>query len=70
MQLSYLTQDTPHGFWNYFIQSFYPALIVTTPAGKAMLGEFGWFCAAAYVIQGVIFWYFRDRLPKLRAEDL
>ncbi|MEN6611803.1 MAG: CPBP family intramembrane glutamic endopeptidase [Methanoregulaceae archaeon] len=59
-----------HGFWNYFIQSFYPALTVTTDAGQAMLGEFGWFCAAAYVILALVFWHFRDRLPKLPAENV
>ncbi|AGB02591.1 CPBP family intramembrane glutamic endopeptidase [Methanoregula formicica] len=59
-----------HGFWNYFIQVFYPSLTVTTPAGSMMLGEFGWFVAIFYVLLALIFWHFRDRLPKLPAEGL
>jgi len=54
-----------HGFWNYFIQQFYPALTVTTPGGTMMLGEFGWFVALVYVVLALIFWHFRTRLPKL-----
>jgi len=54
-----------HGFWNYFIQQFYPALTVTTPAGTTMLGEFGWFVAVVYVLLALLFWHFRDRLPAL-----
>ncbi len=52
-----------HGFWNFFIQQFYPLLTTPTGAGSMMLGEFGWFVALAYVALAVIFWYFRDRLP-------
>jgi membrane protease YdiL (CAAX protease family) len=52
-----------HGFWNNFIQQFYPALTVATPAGNMMLGEFGWFGAAAYVALAAVFWSFRNRLP-------
>jgi membrane protease YdiL (CAAX protease family) len=59
-----------HGFWNYFIQQFYPTLTVTTPAGTMMLGEFGWFVAVIYVLLALLFWYFRDRLPKLPAEGV
>ncbi|OPY35358.1 MAG: CAAX amino terminal protease self- immunity [Methanoregula sp. PtaU1.Bin051] len=59
-----------HGFWNYFIQHFYPDLTVTTEAGQMMLGEFGWFVAAFYVVLAVVFWHFRDRLPKLPAEEV
>lgn len=59
-----------HGIWNYFIQVFYPALTVTTPAGSEMLGEFGWFVAIVYVVLALVFWHFRDRLPKLPAEEL
>lgn len=61
-----------HGFWNYFIQHFYPALTKTTDAGGMMLGEFGWFVAVFYVILALIFWHFRDRLPKVsdKAIDL
>jgi hypothetical protein len=54
-----------HGFWNYFIQQFYPALTIMTPTGNTMLGEFGWFGAFVYVVLALIFWYFRDRLLKL-----
>jgi membrane protease YdiL (CAAX protease family) len=54
-----------HGFWNYFIQQFYPALTVTTPEGNMMLGEFGWFVALVYVVLALVFWHFRDRLPSL-----
>ena len=53
-----------HGFWNFFIQQFYPLLTTTTEAGNRMLGEFGWFVALAYVVLAVIFWHFRDRLPR------
>jgi len=59
-----------HGFWNYFIQMFYPALTRTTDAGQMMLGEFGWFVAVFYIALALIFWHFRDRLPKLPAESL
>jgi len=59
-----------HGFWNYFIQVFYPALTVTTPAEDMMLGEFGWFVAVFYVALALVFWHFRDRLPKLPAENV
>ena len=56
-----------HGFWNYFIQSFYPALTVKTDAGNTMLGEFGWFVAIMYVALALVFWHFRNRLPDLPA---
>jgi membrane protease YdiL (CAAX protease family) len=59
-----------HGFWNYFIQVFYPALTTTTDAGQMMLGEFGWFVALFYVVLALVFWHFRDRLPKLPAEGV
>ncbi|MDO8873247.1 MAG: type II CAAX endopeptidase family protein [Methanoregula sp.] len=59
-----------HGFWNYFIQQFYPALTATTDAGQTMLGEFGWFVAVFYVALALVFWYFRDRLPKLPSEGV
>jgi membrane protease YdiL (CAAX protease family) len=52
-----------HGFWNFFIQQFYPLLTTPTDAGSMMLGEFGWFVALAYVVLAVVFWQFRDRLP-------
>lgn len=59
-----------HGFWNYFIQQFYPLLTTTTESGQAMLGEFGWFCAVFYVALALVFWHFRDRLPKLPADGV
>lgn len=59
-----------HGFWNYFIQQFYPALTMTTEAGQMMLGEFGWFVAVFYVALALVFWHFRDRLPELPAENV
>lgn len=59
-----------HGFWNYFIQVFYPALTVTTPAGTMMLGEFGWFVAVFYLALALVFWHYRDRLPKMPADGL
>jgi membrane protease YdiL (CAAX protease family) len=52
-----------HGFWNYFIQQFYPLMTVKTPAGDKMLGEFGWFVAIIYVVLALGFWRFRNRLP-------
>jgi membrane protease YdiL (CAAX protease family) len=59
-----------HGFWNCFIQQVYPAFTVTTPAGNMMLGEFGWFAALCYIVLALVFWHFRDRLPKLPAEGV
>ena len=54
-----------HGFWNYFIQTFYPAITATTEAGAAMLGEFGWFCVLISVVLGLLFWNLRNLLPKM-----
>lgn len=59
-----------HGFWNYFIQQFYPALTETTDAGEMMLGEFGWFAAAMYVVLAFIFWHYRNALPGLPADQV
>jgi membrane protease YdiL (CAAX protease family) len=59
-----------HGFWNFFIQQFYPLLTTPTEGGSIMLGEFGWFVALAYVVLAVIFWYFRDRLPKTSPKQM
>lgn len=59
-----------HGFWNYFIQQFYPVLTKTTDAGEMMLGEFGWFVALMYVILALIFWHYRNKLPQLPAEGV
>lgn len=53
-----------YGFWNYFIQSFYPALTIQTEASEFMLGEFGWACPVFYIILAFIFWHFRGLLPK------
>lgn len=54
-----------HGFWNYFIQVFYPKITATTEAGEAMLGEFGWYMVLISIVIGILFWYLRDRLPEL-----
>lgn len=54
-----------HGFWNYFIQTFYPALTEMTAAGEAMVGEFGWFCVVISVLLGLLFWHLRYMLPKM-----
>ena len=48
-----------HGFWNYFIQEFYPPMTATTKAGNAMLGEFGWYVVLISIIIGLLFWYLR-----------
>lgn len=53
-----------HGFWNYCIQQFYPAITATTEAGGAMIGEFGWFTMLLSIILGVVFWYLRYQLPQ------
>ena len=52
-----------HGFWNFFIQQFYPLLTEKTPGGDMMLGEFGWFVAIVYIVLAVAFWHFRNLLP-------
>jgi membrane protease YdiL (CAAX protease family) len=54
-----------HGFWNYFIQTFYPAITATTAAGTAMLGEFGWFAVLISIAIGLLFWYLRSLLPAM-----
>ena len=54
-----------HGFWNYFIITFYPLITATTEAGGAMLGEFGWFCVLISVLLGLLFWHLRYLLPKM-----
>jgi len=58
-----------HGFWNYFIQQFYPALTVPTDASEMMLGEFGWACAFLYLVLAAVFWYFRGALPDINKES-
>lgn len=54
-----------HGFWNYFLQEFYPRMTATTKAGEAMLGEFGWYVVLISIVIGLLFWHLRDRLPNL-----
>ncbi|MDP3563605.1 MAG: type II CAAX endopeptidase family protein [Methanoregula sp.] len=54
-----------HGFWNYFIQTFYPAITATTNAGSAMLGEFGWFALLVSIVIGLLFWHLRYMLPAM-----
>lgn len=65
---SVLVSALLHGASNYFVQAFFPTLTISTPAGDAMLGEFGW---AVPVVSGVIavfFWCFRRHVPSL-SED-
>lgn len=52
-----------HGSSNYFIQAFYPTLTIQTPAGDAMLGEFGWFAPILSAVIAIVFWSFRSRVP-------
>jgi len=52
-----------HGFWNYFIQQFYPALTVPNPASELILGEFGWAAMVVYVVLAIAFWHVRGLLP-------
>ncbi len=54
-----------HGFWNYFLQEFYPRMTATTEAGEAMLGEFGWYVVIISIVIGFLFWHLRDRLPDM-----
>lgn len=54
-----------HGFWNYFIQTFYPRITATTEAGEAMLGEFGWYAVLISIAIGLLFWYLRFMLPTM-----
>jgi membrane protease YdiL (CAAX protease family) len=54
-----------HGFWNYFIQQFYPAITATTEAGAAMVGEFGWYTVLISIILGLLFWHLRSMLPAM-----
>ncbi len=54
-----------HGFWNYFIQQFYPAITATTEAGAAMVGEFGWYTVLISIILGLLFWHLRYMLPTM-----
>jgi membrane protease YdiL (CAAX protease family) len=52
-----------HGFWNYFIQQFYPALTVQTAGTEMILGEFGWASPVIYVVLAFVFWHYRGLLP-------
>jgi len=54
-----------HGFWNYFIQIFYPAITATTEAGGAMIGEFGWYTVVLSLVLGLVFWHLRYLLPTM-----
>jgi membrane protease YdiL (CAAX protease family) len=54
-----------HGFWNYFIQQFYPLITATTAAGAAMIGEFGWFTVLISIAIGLLFWHLRSMLPAM-----
>ena len=54
-----------HGFWNLFMQGFYPRLTQKTPAGEMMLGEFGWLGPILFVVLAVVFWRLRNRLPQV-----
>jgi membrane protease YdiL (CAAX protease family) len=55
-----------HGFWNYFIQAFYPALTVQTPSTELITGEFGWLSPLVYVLLALVCWHYRGRLPKVK----
>ena len=52
-----------HGFWNYFIQQFYPMLTAQTPATEMITGEFGWASPAIYILLALAAWHFRGMLP-------
>jgi membrane protease YdiL (CAAX protease family) len=62
---SIFTAALLHGFWNYFIQKFYPVITATTGAGNAMLGEFGWCVVLISIVIGLLFWHLRYMLPKM-----
>jgi len=66
---SLITAILFHGFWNYFIQSFYPTLTTQTPESEMMLGEFGWVSAAIYILLALVFWHYRTRLPDNRIAE-
>lgn len=51
-----------HGFWNYFIQGFYPGLTVQNSATALILGEFGWAALFITVPLALIFWHYRGSL--------
>ena len=54
-----------HGFWNYFIQGFYPMLTNNTPTTLLITGEFGLVAPILYVLAVALLWRYRDKLvPK------
>ena len=54
-----------HGFWNYFIQGFYPAITVNTPTTLLITGEFGLVAPLLYILAVALMWHYRDKLiPK------
>lgn len=56
---SVITAVLFHGFWNYFIQQFYPLLTVQTPESAMITGEFGWAAAVVYILLALVCWHFR-----------
>jgi membrane protease YdiL (CAAX protease family) len=52
-----------HGSANYFVQAFYPTFTTHTPAGDAMLGEFGWAAPTITAVIAIVFWAYRSRVP-------
>jgi len=56
---SIITAVLFHGFWNYFIQQFYPLLTVQTPESGMITGEFGWAAAVVYILLALICWHLR-----------
>ena len=62
---SIFTAALLHGFWNYSIEKFYPAITATTAAGSAMLGEFGWYALLISIVIGLLFWHLRYMLPAM-----
>jgi uncharacterized protein len=62
---SIFTAALLHGFWNYSIQIFYPAITETTAAGSALLGEFGPYALLISIVIGLLFWHLRYMLPPL-----
>ena len=54
-----------HGFWNYFIQGFYPAITVNTPTTLLITGEFGLVAPLLYILAVALMWKYRAKLiPK------
>lgn len=57
-----------HGSANYFLQAFYPTLTIQTPAGDAMLGEFGWAVPIVSGAMAIVFWCLRGRVPAVAGD--